>query len=88
MLKVRKMLTEVLLDVTNTEICSIAHNVYEKASKGITVSFLSEHLKDKPLLVIFEVTERVRLKIFSQMLALFYRFDNCILFAKSREFFC
>jgi len=34
MLKVRKMLTEVLLDVTNAEIGSIVHSVYKKASKG------------------------------------------------------
>jgi len=49
MMKVRKLLTEILLDVTSDEVLSVAKQVYRKAklkaAKGIT-SLVMHHLKN------------------------------------------
>lgn len=45
MLKLRKMLTEILLDVTNEEISSIAYETYEEENK---VRFVFKEPKFKP----------------------------------------
>lgn len=42
MVKIRKMLTEILLDVTNQEIQSVVTEVYEDLSKKCSLNLLSK----------------------------------------------